>query len=76
MPVSTSAKPKRESVPEFSSNLGLGHINTTKFLFGDDDEPVHKGATTPNGNTFLQVDTTADNFPILVSNNPQRNSVS
>ena len=69
MPVTSSMKQKRESVPEYSSMMNLGHINTTSFLFGD-DEPSHKeSATSPDVKTYLQMNTTDDKFPILIRNN-------
>jgi hypothetical protein len=73
MPVQRS---KRESVPEFS-NVGLGHINTTKFLFEDEDETGQKDSTpTTDVKDYLHMNTTDDNFPILVRNNTQPNRVS
>ena len=72
-------KQKRESVPDYSSLMGLGHINTTSFLFGDDDEK-HSGqkdsTTSPDVNSYLQMNTTDDKFPILVRNNHQPGVVS
>ncbi|KAF2145947.1 uncharacterized protein K452DRAFT_103838 [Aplosporella prunicola CBS 121167] len=48
----------------------LGHIDTTNFLFGDDDEkPRNKGynpAASPDVKNYLQMNTTDDKFPILV----------
>jgi hypothetical protein len=56
-----------DELPGFASVLG--HIDTTKFLFGSDDEKPAK----PNGNpavdskkTYLHMNTTDDKFPILV----------
>ena len=71
MPVASSMARKRESVPEYSSIMGVGHINTTSFLFGEDDEvPGQKESTTsPDVNSYLQMNTTDDKFPILVRNN-------
>ena len=72
-------KQKRESVPDYSSVMGLGHINTTSFLFGDDDEkhPGQKDSTTsPDVSSYLQMNTTDDKFPILVRNNHQPGVVS
>lgn len=48
----------------------LGHINTTSYLFGDDDDkPAGKGHNTsasPNIKSYLQMNTTDDKFPILI----------
>ena len=69
MPVTSSMNRKRESVPDYSSIMGVGHINTTGFLFGDDDEKVKESATSPDVKTYLQMNTTDDKFPILIRNN-------
>ena len=72
MPIQRS---KRESVPEFP-NPGLGHINTTKFLFEDEDEAGQKDSTpSTDVKDYLHMNTTDDNFPILVRNNTQPNTV-
>ena len=63
---------KRESVPEHSEAMGNFHINTTGFLFGDDDDKpsAHtESATSPDVNTYLQMNTTDDKFPILIRSN-------
>ena len=60
---------KRESVPEYSSIMGVGHINTTGFLFGDDDEKSQarkESTTSPDVKSYLQMNATDDKFPILV----------
>ena len=72
MPVTSSFARKRESVPEYSAVMGVGHINTTGFLFGDDDEKAasqHESATSPDVSSYLQMNTTDDKFPILIRNN-------
>jgi hypothetical protein len=54
---------------DYSSVLGLGHINTTGFLFGDDDEKAaakKESATSPDVKSYLQMNATDDKFPILV----------
>jgi hypothetical protein len=56
-------------LPDFASVLG--HINTTGFLFGDEDEKSGKiqSSTNPaDGKTYLHMNTTddMDRFPILV----------
>ena len=79
MPVTSSMKQKRESVPDYSSVMGLGHINTTSFLFGDDEERNHghkESATSPDVKSYLQMNTTDDKFPILIRNNHQPGLVS
>lgn len=51
----------------------FGPLNTTSFLFDDDDKPSarHSKSSTktspPDTKTFLQVQTTADGFPKLIS---------
>ena len=72
MPVTSSITRKRESVPDYASVMGIGPINTTGFLFGDDDEKPstqRESATSPDVKTYLQMNTTDDKFPILVRNN-------
>lgn len=66
---------ERESVPEFGAT-GLGHINTTKFLFGDDEDPGLNAASSMDVKKYLHMNTTDDNFPILVRNNTQPSLVS
>lgn len=52
---------------DYSSVMGLGHINTTSFLFGDDDDAAKKeSATSPDVKSYLQMNATDDKFPILV----------
>ena len=78
MPVTSSMKQKRESVPEYNS-MGLSHINTTHFLLNDDDEKHSarkESATSPDVTSYLQMNTTDDKFPILVRNNHQPGVVS
>lgn len=58
---------RNNTLPDLASVLG--HINTTGFLFGDDDEkPVNKdqNPASPDVKTYLQMNTTDDKFPILV----------
>ena len=78
MPVTSSMTRKRESVPEYSEAMGNFHINTTGFLFGDDDDKpsAHtESATSPDVNTYLQMNTTDDKFPILIRNNQRVSQV-
>jgi hypothetical protein len=52
--------------------MGLGQINTTNFLFADDDEKStsqKESATSPDVKSYLQMNTTDDKFPILIRNN-------
>jgi len=48
--------------------MGLGHINTTSFLFGDDDDSK-ESTTSPDVKNYLQMNATDDKFPILVRRN-------
>ena len=69
MPVTGSRTRKDDNNADYASMMGLGHINTTSFLFGEDDEKAaaHKDATTsPDVNSYLQMNATNDKFPILV----------
>lgn len=71
MPV-TSAR-KRDSVSDYASVISMGPINTTGFLFGDDDEKPSaaqkESTTSPDVKSYLQMNTTDDKFPILIRNN-------
>ena len=63
---------QRDSPTDYSSIIGMGPINTTGFLFGDDDEKTsaQKDSTTsPDVKSYLQMNTTDDKFPILIRNN-------
>ncbi|KAI9798458.1 MAG: hypothetical protein M1825_005338 [Sarcosagium campestre] len=55
----------------YSSAAGLGQINTTGFLFGDDESHSKKenSTTSPDVKTYLQMNATDDKFPILVRRN-------
>lgn len=68
MPVTGSTKRHSEVASDFASIMGLGHINTTGFLFGDDDEKSNRKevTTSPNVKSYLQVHDTHDKFPILI----------
>ncbi|KAI9800409.1 MAG: hypothetical protein M1833_003295 [Piccolia ochrophora] len=64
----------RPDLPDYASVLGLGQINTTGFLFGDDD--AERGSakkdnptTSPDVKSYLQMNATDDKFPILVRRN-------
>ena len=69
MPVTGTRKRHPEAHQDYSSVMGLGHINTTGFLFGDDDEKAvakKESATSPDVKSYLQMNATDDKFPILV----------
>ena len=69
MPVTGSRTRKDDVATDYASMMGLGHINTTGFLFGDDDEKAagkKDAATSPDVKTYLQMSDTNDKFPILV----------
>lgn len=68
MPV-TGTRARKDENSDYASMVGLGHINTTSFLFGEDDEKAaaHKeSATSPDVSSYLQMNATDDKFPILV----------
>ena len=64
------------------ASMGLGQINTTRFLFDEDDAERHGGKTDANATTspkvksYLQMNATDDNFPILVRHEEYPNMVS
>ena len=69
MPVTGTRARKDDAGSDYASMMGLGHINTTGFLFGDDDEKAaakKEAATSPDVKTYLQMNDTNDKFPILV----------
>lgn len=69
MPVTGTRTRKDTTASDYASMMGLGHINTTGFLFGDDDEKAaakKEAATSPDVKTYLQMNDTSDKFPILV----------
>ncbi|KAH7117974.1 armadillo-type protein [Dendryphion nanum] len=63
MPVTNLDLRGRDDLPDLASVLG--HINTTAFLFGD-EEKQQKPNVSPDAKSFLQMNTTDDKFPILV----------
>ncbi|MCJ1433835.1 hypothetical protein MMC27_003200 [Xylographa pallens] len=72
MPVTSSVARKRDFVSDYASAIGMGPINTTGFLFGDDDDKPSaqkESTTSPDVKTYLQMNTTDDKFPILIRNN-------
>ena len=60
MPVTGLRSRTHESVPEHSASMGLGSLNTTSFLFDDEEKD---SATSPNAKNYIQMND--DNFPIL-----------
>ena len=64
MPVTGLRSRNHETVPEHSVTMGLGQINTTSFLF--DDEDAKESTTSPDVKSYLQMNATTDKFPILV----------
>lgn len=64
MPVTGLRSRNHETVPEHSATMGLGQINTTSFLF--DDEDSKESTTSPDVKSYLQMNATDDKFPILV----------
>lgn len=64
MPVTNlDIRGRENDLPDLASVLG--HINTTGYLFGDEDTPQNSAAS-PDVKTYLQMNTTDDKFPILV----------
>ncbi|KAI9713362.1 MAG: hypothetical protein M1812_006640 [Candelaria pacifica] len=71
MPVNGLHSRGRGELPGIASALSLGQINTTGFLFGDDDEkPLTKkepnSTTSPDVKSYLQINTADDKFPVLI----------
>lgn len=64
MPVTGLRSLNHETVPEHSATGTLGQINTTSFLF--DDEDAKESTTSPDVKNYLQMNATDDKFPILV----------
>ena len=67
MPVTGSKTRLHETVPEHSTTIGLDQINTTSFLFDEDD--AKESTTSPDVKSYLQRNATDNNFPILVREN-------
>lgn len=67
MPVTGLRSLNHETVPEHSATGTLGQINTTSFLF--DDEDAKEATTSPDVKNYLQMNATDDKFPILVRRN-------
>ena len=60
MPITGLRSRTHESVPEHSASMGLGSLNTTSFLFDDEEK---ESATSPSAKNYIQMND--DNFPIL-----------
>ncbi|KAL8903475.1 MAG: hypothetical protein Q9171_007390 [Xanthocarpia ochracea] len=67
MPVTGSKNRIYGNYGDYAAAMGIGQINTTGFLFGDEDEAAKKdSATSPDVKNYLQMNATDDKFPILV----------
>lgn len=66
MPVTGSKTRMYGNYGDYAAAMGIGHINTTNFLFGDEDEAGKESATSPDVKNYLQMNATDDKFPILV----------
>jgi hypothetical protein len=71
MPVQGFASQLRQKYPGFATGGTLGHINTTSFLFGDDEEnptgsAEQSGLASSDIKSYLQPTATDDKFPTLV----------
>ena len=69
MPANGVKSQQRSSVP---THTGLGPLNTTSFLFDDNDDQLRSagsqgGLTSPNATSFLQMTPNDDKFPVLRS---------
>lgn len=69
MPVQGFASQLRNKYPGFGPTNAFGHINTTGFLFGDEEEnhsasADHSGLASPDIKSYLQL--TDDKFPTLI----------
>ncbi|KAL5118811.1 hypothetical protein ACEQ8H_003314 [Pleosporales sp. CAS-2024a] len=63
MPVTSLDLRGRDNLPDLASVLG--HIDTTGYLFGEEDKE-HNPAASPDHKAYLQMSNTDDKFPILV----------
>lgn len=69
MPVTSTQKREPKSTTDYASMMGLGHINTTSFLFGEEEDGKKESTTSPDVNNYLQMNATDNKFPILVRRN-------
>ncbi|KAF1918021.1 armadillo-type protein [Ampelomyces quisqualis] len=63
MPVTGLDLRGRDNLPDLASVLG--HIDTTGYLFGEEDKE-HNPTASPDHKAYLQMSNTDDKFPILV----------
>jgi len=63
MPVTGLDLRGRDNLPDLASVLG--HIDTTGYLFGEEDKE-HNSVASPDHKAYLQMSNTGDQFPILV----------
>jgi hypothetical protein len=63
MPVTSLDLRGRDNLPDLASVLG--HIDTTGYLFGEEDKE-HNPTASPDHKAYLQMSNTDDKFPILV----------
>lgn len=63
MPVTGLDLRGRDNLPDLASVLG--HIDTTGYLFGEEDKE-HNSVASPDHKAYLQMSNTDDKFPILV----------
>jgi hypothetical protein len=63
MPVTSLDMRGRDNLPDLASVLG--HIDTTGYLFGEEDKE-HNPVASPDHKAYLQMSNTDDKFPILV----------
>ena len=73
MPVTNLDRRGRDNLPDLASVLG--HIDTTGYLFGEDDKE-HNAAASPDNKAYLQMSNTNDKFPILVRRGDAGNGTS
>ncbi|KAF9701988.1 hypothetical protein EKO04_000277 [Ascochyta lentis] len=73
MPVTNLDLRGRDNLPDLASVLG--HIDTTGYLFGEEDKE-HNPAASPDHKAYLQMSNTNDKFPILVRRGDAGNGTS
>lgn len=64
MPVTSLDYRSRADLPDLASVLG--HIDTTSYLFGEDDKERNAAVSPPDQKAYFQMSSTKDEFPILV----------
>jgi len=64
MPVTSLDYRSRADLPDLASVLG--HIDTTSYLFGEDDKERTSAVSPPDYKAYFQMSSTKDEFPILV----------